>query len=700
MGTTDNAEADTAVKNLQDSHTPQSPLSGSVGFGGDNNPDAVLQVSEALVANGRLDQSTSDATDAFNSKIITAQQDMADGLKPDGLINPGGPTENRFTNLVQGGMMKAPAVTPTPRPATGSRAGNAAVTASTKATDIDAARAQALQNASDPNRTSFLQAQDVKRLNKAKADAAAANARAERLDTKAREKAQHEQIMAAQKARQQATEQSANQSRQVKDTATKLVQGVTNLLGNAIPSSTKPRQSRAGESPSPHPETVDPGLRRGDVRGGAVTPPITDEVFSANRRSTQYLASRTDMQDFPRWEIEDINTQGAPAIAKTADLIEQTHDIAPDQAKRLYERTIKGINPDAQGMLDEILGQTPFGGAWGPQPKIPPYSTVYLPVDDPSPKNQSREKLSKSQPHTDELVGAQAEERLIGGSGTEWAFRKVGEQIKQAIEDTSQDVEEGIDWAISELDKRIEPLRDIGSATFVNVTDTDREVKDNLLALSKKYRAKGYTRAADNLDHFLGGSGDDITITRDKAREDPFIALAEEKSRDRFETGTFLGKTKKNDPVNDGLRNLKDGETINLADDWDRKRDRTDTYADLTSKNIHVQDDALAEGVKNFHSAAEFTATRRGNKIVIRGTVKHGGEEPYDFETDGLGHLMGAKSLSDHKIAKNFSTIRKWGQSFEGTVDVQTGPNGNILSNPKFDWWDTWKDVDPDKFGK
>lgn len=237
MGTTDNSAANSAVKNLTNkTDLPTdvergffgSPLSGSVGFGGDNFPDDVHTVSTAFVANGRLDQPTFDATDAFNSKIITAQQDMADGLKSDGLINPGGPTENRFANLVQGGMMTGPAEKSIPRPATGSRAGNAAVVAESKADAVDAARTTALQNINDPDRTYFQRAQDMKRLNKAKVDATTATTRAERLDIERREKAQQDQIMAVQKARQQ----SVQQTKRDKGVATKTAKSAVDLLGN------------------------------------------------------------------------------------------------------------------------------------------------------------------------------------------------------------------------------------------------------------------------------------------------------------------------------------------------------------------------------------------------------------------------------------------------------------------------------------
>ncbi len=230
--------------------------------------------------------------------------------------------------------------------------------------------------------------------------------------------------------------------------------------------------------------------------------------------------------------------------------------------------------------------------------------------------------------------------------------------------------------------------RDASGRGGINATGSPQEVKDNLSSLSKEYRAKGYTKAADNLDHFLNGKGAAKSIQRDEARKDPFIRDAERENQKRFETKTFLGNTERNTDVNDGLSQLKDGEKIELKDDWDIEKKAGGAIDDLLSLDRSKRDDALAEGRKDFKSGAKFTATRHGNKIHIKGRVDHDGSERYDFEAGDLGDVMGAKQLADAGLAHEFDTFRNWGQTFEGTVDVSPGKNGNVLSNPQFNWSD------------
>lgn len=224
-------------------------------------------------------------------------------------------------------------------------------------------------------------------------------------------------------------------------------------------------------------------------------------------------------------------------------------------------------------------------------------------------------------------------------------------------------------------------------AAWINLTGTDQEVKDNLSALPKKYRAKGYTRAADNLDHFLNGKKARVTISRDDARKDPFVRNAESENRDRFETSTFLG-TSGNGDNNRELRSLQEGETIRLNDHWDVQKGKAGLMFDAAFHGKAGMDDILADGERNFRSTADFTATRQGNTILIRGSVEHDGSEKYDFETGGLGHLMGAKGLAKAGLADNFDINRKWNQIFNGTVEIVQTPEGPELANPRFKWSD------------
>lgn len=636
MGTTDNAAANSAVQNLQNKTT--SPLSGSVGFGGDNKSDDVLKVSQALVANGRLNRPTSEATDAFNSKIITAQQDMGNSLRPDGLVKPGGPTEQKFTHLVYGGMMKAPTVsTPKNRVAAGTRAGNAAVTAANKSADVNAARAKALQHAGDTTRTSFQQAQDVKRLNNAKADASAAKARAERQEIKSREKAQHDQIMAAQKAHQQAAKQAQTQPKQVKAFANTLAQNIGNLLQDrASPDRTQtiPVIPDLIRDPSEKVEKLGPGFpgparepgRRDDNKSGASIPPITDEVFAANRRSAQYLASRTDMDEFPRWEIEDITTQGASAIAKTADLIEQTHDLAPDQSKRLYEQVIIGINPDAQEKLYEMLGQKPLGTQWG------------LVNHDRGMVNQA-------------------------GSAPEPVERPLYAKERKQRRDTTSE----------------------------KSTETRLNLKEGFLRGGAEVGdVIGLDRSAEYLRHFLDGSGKDIVVPRDEARKDPFINQGEKKNQEEFETKTFLGKTGKPE-FNRRLRNIKDDQVIILEDYWDKALPFDTTgkkYIGNQLARVLEPDRLLSLGSLDMRSQLKGTASRTGDTIQIEGTVIHDASDDYDFKDDD--ESFGAYEIQQSGRGKPFKVVQIWRQKVKGSVKItEESENGELtLSNPKFSWID------------
>jgi len=131
MGSTDNAAASTAAKvssnagtgfgnssggEFDTSPTPSSGLSGSVGIGGANAPSDIFQVSSALTSNGLMDAPQNTADSTLYSGIISAQESMGSDLKPDGLVNPDGPTQQTFNKLSDQGFVKAPAPAAPPPP--------------------------------------------------------------------------------------------------------------------------------------------------------------------------------------------------------------------------------------------------------------------------------------------------------------------------------------------------------------------------------------------------------------------------------------------------------------------------------------------------------------------------------------------------------------------------------------------------------
>lgn len=201
----------------------------------------------------------------------------------------------------------------------------------------------------------------------------------------------------------------------------------------------------------------------------------------------------------------------------------------------------------------------------------------------------------------------------------------------------------------------------------------------------------GLDTSSKYLKHFLDGSGKDIVVSRDEARKDPFIRDSEAENRTRFENKTFLGDTK-NSKLNDSLLTLKDGQSVNLTDDWDSDS-RYDgspkgTFRDPSTSPGQKLDRFLALGTQKLKSESGFEATRHGNKIHIKGTVSHNAGDTYDF--DDNDESLGAYELQQSGRGKPFKIVRNWQQTVEGTVDIlDTDDHGRlILGNPKFQWRD------------
>ena len=245
MGTTDNTAVQAATTSLQSNSTAKSTakaatnsatsgLGGSVGMGAENAPDDVMKVSGALAANGLMDAPQSQADATLFKGIIGAQERMDGALKRDGLINPGGPTEQAFSRLAGQGFVKpAPAQPATPaRPATGDAVLNAELRADAKQNAVAAAQARVKANLSDDNRSDYRKAQDRHRLDKAREDAERAQGRARRCSACACRAEQ--QAAAQQKAAVDARKQAVQARKAVSTGLTKIVNQAGKAIGNAV----------------------------------------------------------------------------------------------------------------------------------------------------------------------------------------------------------------------------------------------------------------------------------------------------------------------------------------------------------------------------------------------------------------------------------------------------------------------------------
>jgi len=76
-----------------------------------------------------------------------------------------------------------------------------------------------------------------------------------------------------------------------------------------------------------------------------------------------------------------------------------------------------------------------------------------------------------------------------------------------------------------------------------------------------------------------------------------------------------------------------------------------------------------------------LTAVRRGNVITIRGLVRHGFQDEYDFE---FLFKDEAEVLERHSEAKTYVNKAEWHQEIEGSFRIVDGK----LVAPNFRWID------------
>lgn len=363
MGTNDNAAANTAAKISTSAGTgfgnnpggefattpasSSSGLSGSVGIGGANAPGDVFQVSSALTSNGLMEAPQENADSILYSGIISAQENMDSSLKRDGLVNPEGPTQQKYSRLAGQSFVKAPAPAAPPpplpekpagltQPATGDAAANAAITARTKQQAIKTAEAKSLEHMGDVTRTGFQQNQDVKRVQKAKADAQRATQRAQELEVNRREKDQKAQLKIVNQARSDTQKQSSQQANLL-----------AHKLGQSIGQTLKSVLLQVPQNPSPPTE----GERQGE--GIKITPQLSEDVIQSNQRLATALTRRAGVGDLPRFTKDAINTDATKAIPEIIDLIREVETSDPKQARELYELTLEGITPENQLQLEK-----------------------------------------------------------------------------------------------------------------------------------------------------------------------------------------------------------------------------------------------------------------------------------------------------------------------------------------------------------
>lgn len=282
MGTTENTAADTAVRNLQSAsaapggRTPNAGIAGSVGIGKANAPEDVLKVSGALAANGLMDAPQAHADSMLLKGLIGAQERMDSALKRDGIVNPGGPTEQAFSRLAGQGFVK-PALAPAnagARPATGDKVLNAKLRAESKHDAVAAAEARIKANLSDDTRSEYRKAQDRNRLIKAREDAESADARARHEQAERTRRLQERRAAAAQKAANEARDDALENRQRAERALNVLADKASDVLDSVLDGIN--RHSRESGKPVAASNELDKALQVTGPGAAAIARPTAD----------------------------------------------------------------------------------------------------------------------------------------------------------------------------------------------------------------------------------------------------------------------------------------------------------------------------------------------------------------------------------------------------------------------------------------
>jgi hypothetical protein len=265
---------------------------------------------------------------------------------------------------------------------------------------------------------------------------------------------------------------------------------------------------------------------------------------------------------------------------------------------------------------------------------------------------------------------------------TKWALEEAGQQTQGAAEELVGDVKH----AANEGGDRVR-----GGAL---------DAAEGALRIGADAgRAAGLDNAADNLDHFLDGTGKDRTYSRDKARERPFIREAEHKNQERFVDGLLVDEKRRTTSNSDAqfnyrsdLLGMKDGDTIHLTPDGfanhQGSMENWDTIRGTAGHAVRGEiDEALAFGTSKFRSNDDngFMATRDGDTIIVTGTVTHKWGDRYDFHGEESPYPV-MNGLRDDGRAAEYDSSASWRQEMTATLKIK---NGELQIDSV-----NWRDID------
>ncbi|MGH6899285.1 MAG: hypothetical protein ACREJ5_22500 [Geminicoccaceae bacterium] len=163
----------------------------------------------------------------------------------------------------------------------------------------------------------------------------------------------------------------------------------------------------------------------------------------------------------------------------------------------------------------------------------------------------------------------------------------------------------------------------------------------------KAFDTLGLDRAAQHLRRFRSGAGGDLFLSREDASRIPLIRMAEDRTRNHFETRTFVGQGK--EAIAKRLRNLPDGGTDTIEDEFvgginfvrPARMGPLEYIGKLGRDALAIANDVpgyLALGKTSVTSKGTWDVMRRGNQFIFRGKVDHSLKDPFNFDEGQPGH--------------------------------------------------------------
>jgi len=205
-----------------------------------------------------------------------------------------------------------------------------------------------------------------------------------------------------------------------------------------------------------------------------------------------------------------------------------------------------------------------------------------------------------------------------------------------------------------------------GGAICPSEEDLD-EIEAKYRAIVQAGRDKGFDVAADNLEHFLGGSGTKLTLSVPWLSGFDSLASAERVNEGRFE-----------DSLNDQANTMAHAESRTFNDYWHRQ------YTAGKSGELYY-----ASGTSTIKSTGTFNLSCIENVVSIGGKVDHHWYDPYDWHAGLSAFIHGFGDVSDEEAlamqncrgAKPFDMEADWTRRVSGSIKV-----GTLWNDKSFTW--------------